>query len=177
MAHAATGAGHHTAEIASTRAIGMEMIFYEIISNEVLWVSVAGWTIAQLVKVLLRLAQEKRFDLRYFFASGGMPSAHSATVCALATSVAMTQGCGSTAFAITAIMAAVVMYDAAGVRQAVSRQSIILDRIVKQLLEKRPRDEVDRDLRELVGHTPFQVIVGAVIGILTAWLWLTIAAI
>ena len=105
-----------------------------------------------------------------------MPSSHTALVCALATAVAMIQGFNSVAFAITAILAMIVMYDAAGVRQAVGRQSKILNRIVKELREKRPRDEVERDLREFIGHTQYQVIAGAVLGILVAWVWLTLSA-
>ncbi len=105
-----------------------------------------------------------------------MPSSHTALVCALAAAVAMTLSFNSILFAVTVILAIVVMYDAAGVRQAVSQQSVILNRIVKELLEKRPRDEVERDLREFIGHTPFQVIAGAVLGIFVAWLWLTISA-
>lgn len=105
-----------------------------------------------------------------------MPSAHTALVCALATAVAMMLGFNSVAFAIAAILAMVVMYDAAGVRQAVGRQSKILNRIVKELREKRPRDEVERDLREFIGHTQYQVIAGAVLGILVAWVWLTLSA-
>ena len=106
-----------------------------------------------------------------------MPSSHTALVCALAAAVAMMQGFGSVAFGITVILAMVVMYDAAGVRQAVSQQSVVLNRIVKELLEKRPRDEVERDLREFIGHTPFQVIAGAVLGIFVAWLWLFISGV
>jgi len=151
-------------------------MLYEIVTNKVLLISISAWAVAQLLKLFFSLAREKHFDLRYFIASGGMPSAHSATVSALATAAAMTQGLGSVAFAITAIVAMVVMYDAAGVRRAVSQQSIILNRIVRELLEKRPRKEVERDLREFIGHTPFQVIAGAVVGILTAWLWLIIGA-
>ena len=130
-----------------------------------------------MVKVLAGLAREKRLELRYFFKGGGMPSAHSATVSALATAVAATQGLGSAAFAITVLVALVVMYDAAGVRRAVSRQSIILDRVVKELRERRPRDEVERDLRQFIGHTPFQVIAGAALGIFIGWLWITISPI
>ena len=105
-----------------------------------------------------------------------MPSAHTALVCALATAVAMMLGFNSVAFAIAAILAMVVMYDAAGVRQAVGRQSKILNRIVKELREKRPRDEVERDLREFIGHTQYQVIAGAVLGILVSWVWLILSA-
>ena len=143
--------------------------------NEVLLISISAWAIAQALKVFFGLAREKRLDLRYFVASGGMPSAHAAIVSALATAVAMMQGLNSVAFAITAIVAMVVIYDAAGVRRAVGRQSIVLNRIVKELGGKRPRDRVERDLREFIGHTPFQVIVGAALGILVAWLWLTMS--
>ncbi len=150
---------------------------YEIITNKVLLISISAWAIAQLVKVFFGLAREKHLDLRYMVISGGMPSAHSSTVSALATAVAMMQGLSSVAFAIAAIVAMVVMYDAAGLRRAVSRQSIVLNRILRELRERRPRDEVERDLREFIGHTPFQVIVGAALGILTAWLWLTISGV
>jgi hypothetical protein len=149
---------------------------YEIITNKALVIPVSVWAISQLIKLFVTLAREKRFDWWFLFRSGGMPSSHTALVCALATAVAMMWGLNSVAFAITAILAMVVMYDAAGVRQAVSRQSIILNRIVKELREKRPRDEVERDLREFIGHTQFQVIAGAILGVLVAWVWLTISA-
>ena len=149
---------------------------YEIITNKALVIPVSVWAISQLIKLSVTLAREKRFDWWFLFRSGGMPSSHTALVCALATAVAMMWGLNSVAFAITAILAMVVMYDAAGVRQAVSRQSIILNRIVRELREKRPRDEVERDLREFIGHTQFQVLGGAILGVLVAWVWLTISA-
>ena len=149
---------------------------YEIITNLALVIPVSAWAIAQLIKVFVVLARERRFDWWFLVRSGGMPSAHTALVCALATTVAMMLGFNSVAFAIAAILAMVVMYDAAGVRQAVGRQSKILNRIVKELREKRPRDEVERDLREFIGHTQYQVIAGAVLGILVAWVWLTLSA-
>ncbi|MEA2086375.1 MAG: divergent PAP2 family protein [Chloroflexota bacterium] len=148
---------------------------YEIITNKALVIPAGVWVISQVLKVLVVLAREKRLDLRFLVGSGGMPSSHTALVCSLATVVGMTQGFGSVVFAVVAILAMVVMYDAAGVRRAVGRQSAILNRIVKELLEKRPRDEVERDLREFIGHTPFQVIAGAVLGISIAWLWLTVS--
>ncbi len=138
-------------------------------------IAVCAWAVAQLLKVFVSLLRERHLDLRYFVSSGGMPSAHSATVSALATAVAMTEGLSSVAFAISAILAIVVTYDAAGVRQAVGQQAFILNRIVKEFRFRRPKGEMERDLRELIGHTPFQVIVGATLGILTAWLWLTIS--
>ncbi len=150
-------------------------MFFDFLSNRELWLALIAWAIAQTIKVVFGLVREKRLVLRYFFTSGGMPSSHSATVSALATAVAMLQGMGSAAFAIAAIVAAVVMYDAAGVRQAVSRQSVILDRLVKELREKRPRGEVEHDLRQFVGHTPFQVIAGLCLGIAVALLGLAIS--
>ena len=104
-----------------------------------------------------------------------MPSSHSATVSALATSVAMVEGFGSVAFGITAILALVVMYDAASVRRWVGRQSIVLNRITQEIRLRRPVAEWEHDLREFVGHTPFQVIIGAALGIIVAWLWFTLA--
>ena len=95
---------------------------------------------------------------------------------ALATSIAMVEGIGSVAFGISVILAAIVMYDAAGVRQSVGRQSIILNRIISELRDRRPIAELERDLRDLIGHTPFQVIVGAAMGITVAWLWFTFIA-
>jgi len=149
-------------------------VFNDIIANKVLIVSVCVWAIAQLLKGLSETIKQKRFDFSFFITSGGMPSSHSAMVSALATAVALTTGFDSALFAVSAIMAMVVMYDAAGVRWAVSRQAAILNRIVRELRLRRPRGEVERDLRELIGHTPFQVIVGAVLGILITWLWIEI---
>ncbi len=128
-----------------------------------------------MLKVFVILVREKRLDLRYFVTAGGMPSAHSAIVCALATALAMTQGVGSAAFSIAVVLALIVVYDAAGVRQSVGQQSVVLNRIVREFRFRRPITEVERDLREFIGHTPFQVIVGAALGVLVAWLWLTIS--
>ncbi len=145
--------------------------------SKVLIISVCAWAAAQLIKVFAVLIKEKRLDLRYFVTSGGMPSAHSSTVCALATAVALIQGFDSVAFGITTILAIVVMYDAAGVRRAVSRQSVILNRILREIMVRRPRDEVEHDLRELIGHTPFQVIIGALLGVGIAWAWIAVGGV
>jgi len=138
-------------------------------------ISVCAWVISQLLKVVFLLARERRMDWGLLVRSGGMPSSHTALVCSLATVVAMEQGFGSAAFAISAIVAAVVMYDAAGVRRSVSRQSVVLDRVVRELRERRPFSELERDLRLFIGHSPFQVIVGAAMGIFIAWFWLILS--
>jgi acid phosphatase family membrane protein YuiD len=139
---------------------------------KILLICFASWAVAQIAKVLIGLWREHRFNWSSFVSSGGMPSSHSATVSALATSVGITYGINNVSFAISAILAIVVMYDAAGVRRAVSRQAFILNRIMKQLRDQRPRDVVEKDLRELVGHTPFQVFMGMAIGIIIAGLWM-----
>ena len=152
------------------------MALREVLTNEILWIPVCAWAVAQMTKVFIILLRDKRLDLRFLVASGGMPSAHSAVVCALAVATAIKLGWNSAAFGITAILAMLVMYDAAGIRRSVSKQSIILDRILRDLREKHSRGDMERDVRELIGHTPFQVIIGAIMGILIAWLWLAISA-
>ncbi len=152
-------------------------MFYEIITNKVLVIPLCAWAVAQLIKTFVALLQGKGLDFRYLVSSGGMPSAHSAVVTALATAVGMIQGFGSAVFGIAVILAVVVMYDAAGVRQSVSHQSVVLNHIVHELRLKHPLTSLEADIRELIGHTPFQVIVGAALGIAIAWLWITIAAI
>ncbi len=147
----------------------------DILTNMVLVVPLCAWSAAQFIKGLVRSMTARRVDLSFFVASGGMPSSHSAMVSALSTAVALTVGVGSVEFAVSVIVATVVMYDAAGVRWAVSQQAFILNRIVRELRLRRPRGEVERDLRELIGHTPFQVIVGAALGIAMSWIWLTLS--
>ncbi|MFC1909350.1 divergent PAP2 family protein [Chloroflexota bacterium] len=150
-------------------------MFHEIITNKVLIIPICSWAIAQLLKVIVILIQKKQLDLRYLVISGGMPSSHSAFVSALATSVALIQGLGSVAFGISAIFALVVIYDAAGVRRSVGQQSVVLNRIVRELRLRRPITELGHDLKEFVGHTQFQVIIGTLLGIIITWSWLAIA--
>jgi acid phosphatase family membrane protein YuiD len=139
--------------------------------NETLLISFVAWFIAQALKVIGGLIREKRLDVSFFVRSGGMPSSHTALVTSLATSVGILQGFNSINFAIAAVFSSIVMYDAAGVRRAVGQQSIILNRILRELRERRSKD-VEHDVRELIGHTPFQVFGGALLGIGVAVLWL-----
>jgi acid phosphatase family membrane protein YuiD len=152
-------------------------VLNDIITNEIIVIPACVWALAQVIKTLIALLQGKGLHPRYLFSSGGMPSAHSAYVTALATSVALTQGFGSVAFAISTALAFIVMYDSAGVRQSVSQQSIILNRIISELRLRRPVTELESDLREFVGHTPYQVVAGAALGIFVSWLWIFIATI
>ncbi|MFC2035705.1 divergent PAP2 family protein [Chloroflexota bacterium] len=149
-------------------------MFHEIITNKVLIIPICSWALAQLLKVIIILIRKRQLDLRYLVVSGGMPSAHSAVVTGLATSVALIQGFESIAFGVSAVLALVVMYDAAGLRQSVGKQSIVLNRILHELRLQRPMRELGRDLREFIGHTAFQVIMGGLLGIVVAWSWVTI---
>jgi uncharacterized protein len=150
-------------------------MLHDLITNWVLIIALCAWLLAQLVKLLVALAQGKGLDLSFFISSGGMPSAHSAMVCALATAIAIRDGFGSAYFAIAVILALVVTYDAAGVRQSVGQQSVVLNRIILELKRKEPMIKIEADLRELMGHTPFEVYIGAALGIGLAWLWLFLA--
>ena len=150
-------------------------MLHEIITNELLIIPICSWALAQSLKVIVILIQKKQMDLRYLVGSGGMPSSHSSFVSALATSVALIEGLGSVAFGISAIFALVVIYDAAGVRRSVGQQSVVLNRIIRELRLRRPLTGVGRDLRTFIGHTQFQVIIGALLGVVLAWSWLTIA--
>lgn len=138
-------------------------------SNHVLWAALAGWFAAQLVKMIRSLVSNGRLDLSYMVSSGGMPSAHSALVTAMATAVARISGLGSPIFAVSAIFASVVMYDAAGVRLAVSMQARILNHMIDDFFHERGL-QVKR-LRELIGHSPREVLAGAVVGILIGLLF------
>lgn len=137
-----------------------------VLANKVLMSCVIAWAIAQISKPLIFLVRHRQLDLRYLATSGGMPSSHSAVVCALATRIGLDTGLSSTPFALGAIFAAVVMYDAAGVRRAVSVQARILNRMLTEMIEAQRFNE--ERMRELIGHTPVEVFVGALLGALTA---------
>ena len=137
-----------------------------LIANDVLGACVIAWLVAQFSKPVLHYAHTRRVNLRYLVTAGGMPSSHSAVVVALATRVGIDTGLSSILFAISAIFAAVVMYDAAGVRRAVSVQARILNRMLAEMIEAQHFNE--ERLRELIGHSPFEVFVGALLGALAA---------
>ena len=132
-------------------------------ANRVLWASVGAWVIAQVLKTLRALWLTRKLNLNYIVSSGGMPSSHSALVTGLATAVGRVDGLRSTSFALAAVLAGVVMYDAAGVRLAVSKQARILNIMLDDFFHERGLNE--QRLHELIGHTPVQVFAGALVGI------------
>jgi uncharacterized protein len=137
-----------------------------LLDNRAFGACFVAWLLAQSTKLLIDLVRERRFNPRSLVTAGGMPSAHSAIVVALATRVGLDTGLDSTAFALAAVFAAIVMYDAAGVRRAVSIQARILNRMLTEMMEAQRFNE--KRLRELLGHTPFEVFVGGLIGALAA---------
>lgn len=143
----------------------------ELFDNRVLVVSMLAWATAQTLKVVICLIVERQLNLWRLVGSGGMPSSHSALVSALATAIGMKEGVQSSAFALAVVFAAVVMYDAAGIRQAVSIQARILNRMLDEYFRKRQKWDEER-LRELLGHTRVEVVVGAALGIAMALFWL-----
>ncbi len=139
--------------------------FKAFITNFPLICTLTAWFFAQFLKVVVILIREKTFKPKILlFSLGGMPSSHSATVCALCTSCVIEHGFGSTSFAITAILAMVVMTDAMGVRFQTGEQSKIINKLVSEIFSG-DSEIAGTALKELVGHTPFQVFVGAFVGI------------
>ena len=138
-----------------------------LLSNPALVYGVMAWWLAQGAKVLIGYIRSHRVDLRLLISAGGMPSSHSAFVSAMAVAIAQSEGLDSPLFALAAGLAGVVMYDAAGVRRAAGRHATILNQIIEELFQGHPIS--DRELKELLGHTPTQVVLGATLGALCTW--------
>ena len=134
-----------------------------LLDNRVLVAAFVAWAVAQISKTIIDLFQQRKLVLSRLVSSGGMPSSHSALVTGLATATGRIAGVGSATFAIAVVLASIVMYDAAGVRRAVSIQARILNQMIDEAFQGSPMAE--KRLRELIGHTPIQVIVGGMLGI------------
>lgn len=142
----------------------------QILDNRILLVAIAACLIAQVLKLTIDTIQNGKLSVKVLTTTGGMPSAHSALVTALATGVGQGLGWQSAEFAIATIFAIVVMYDAAGVRQAAGKQARILNQIIDELFSDNHEFNEEK-LKELLGHTPVQVIAGSVLGIAITWLF------
>jgi acid phosphatase family membrane protein YuiD len=136
----------------------------EIMGNKVIVAGILGWTAAQFLKVITNGIMIKKFDLSRLIGSGGMPSSHSGFVMAVAVKTGMVAGFDSPIFAVAISFALIVMYDAAGVRRAAGHQAKVINQIINDLSH---RKGIQQDkLKELIGHTPFEVIAGAILGII-----------
>lgn len=136
--------------------------------NTIFWAAAFAWMAAQILKTIIHLLFTKKFVAERLVGSGGMPSSHSATVCALATAVCYEYGADSVVFALALMLAIIVMYDAMGVRRETGIQARLLNEMVETFEKMGKELSMEDKLKEFVGHTPFQVIMGAVLGIVVA---------
>lgn len=147
------------------------MEFFEgLLNNEYFRIAFVAWFVAQFMKVLLTLAFEKRLDIGRFWGSGGFPSSHTSSVVSVTTAIGLSEGYDTSIFAMALVFSMVVMYDASGVRRAVGKQATILNKMIHDISEHKHIEQ--EQLKELIGHTPFEVIGGAVLGILVANLYI-----
>ncbi len=149
-----------------------ERNFWEsLLHNFPLVCAASGWLIAQILKVFTGIFKLRKFSVQgLLFGTGGMPSSHSAAVCALATSCGFFAGWDSAPFAVSVLFAIIVMVDATGVRRETGEQSKVLNRIMRDLFSAEHAGEVNQNLKELVGHTPLQVAMGALLGFVLPFL-------
>lgn len=135
----------------------------EIVTNKYIYIPLLVWFFIQAFKVIWDLVKTKKFNFKRILGAGGMPSSHSAVVMCLSMMIGREYGFSSSIFALSLIFAAVVMYDAAGVRRAAGKQAALLNKIIDTPGLSVP--QVQERLVEVLGHTPIQVLVGAIIGV------------
>ena len=141
-----------------------------ILGNRILDIVAVSLVIAQTLKVIFYLFKEKKLNLRKYLDTGSMPSSHSAMVSSLTTAVGISEGVRSVYFAISLIFSLIVMYDATGVRQAVGKQAVVLNKIINDIIKKDNSKLFEEDLKELIGHTPLEVFAGASLGVVLAFI-------
>lgn len=141
-------------------------VFTELFHNYVLLCSMSSWAIAQICKFILNYIVDRTLNFERLSGAGGMPSAHSATVTALTISCARLEGIGSTLFAISVVIAAVTIYDAMGVRHEAGEHAKIINQMLKHSCEDESEDPDFKELKEMLGHTPLEVVGGVFLGIL-----------
>ena len=140
----------------------------DLLHNRIFMASICGWFVAQFLKTLIYMWFNRKFVAERMVGGGGMPSSHSATVCALATAAGMEYGGGSFEFAMAMVFAIVVMYDAIGVRWETGIQAKVLNEMLEMFRKMGKKMSVEEKLKEFVGHTPLQVLMGALLGIAVA---------
>ena len=135
----------------------------ELFETPAFWSSVVGWTAASVLKILADWVRTRRFDFRFLISLGGMPSAHSAMVSGLATSVGLSEGFGSPIFVVALFFALIVMFDASTVRRATGLQARLLNQVVEEVFEQHhlPMEK----LKEILGHTVMEVLAGMLVGV------------
>ena len=145
------------------------MTFLTDLTHNIIFMSaITGWFVAQVLKTIIHIIVNKQFVAERLVGGGGMPSSHSATVCALTTASGMKYGVGSFEFAVSFVLAMIVMYDAMGVRRETGKQAKLLNSVFFENILNLDGVFLQEKLKEYVGHTPLQVAAGAILGILIA---------
>ena len=145
----------------------MQLIRDVLNLNPILTVALLAWFVAQVLKTLINFILLGKFQLERMWGDGGMPSAHSATVCAMVIATARSEGFSSAIFAVAAVVAIITMHDAMGVRRETGEQAKVLNKMIEQWIdvpEKNAPFLQNMHLKEMVGHTPLQVLAGFVVG-------------
>ena len=145
----------------------MQLIRDVLNLNPILTVALLAWFVAQVLKTLINFILLGKFQLERMWGDGGMPSAHSATVCAMVIATSRSEGFGSAIFAVAAVVAIITMHDAMGVRRETGEQAKVLNKMIEQWIdvtEKNAPFLQNMHLKEMVGHTPLQVLAGFVVG-------------
>ena len=142
----------------------------KLITNPFILTGAAAWLVAQVVKTIIHAVINKKLVLERLTGDGGMPSAHSATVSSLCVFSLLHFGPDTFQFAVTLFLAIIVCHDAMGVRQEAGKQAVVINDMVEQFEKFFKQDIVDIDLKELVGHTPLQVLAGITLGVANAFL-------
>jgi len=150
----------------------MKNLIAELLQNRVLIASVTAWVVGQFLKIPLEYILNKRWNWGIIFSSGGLPSSHSALVTAVALTVGIQEGFNTSIFALAIAIAMIVIYDAAGVRRQAGIHAERINELMKNFIESRRFPE--EDLKEMLGHTPFEVIAGVLLGVLISWIMLVI---
>ena len=140
----------------------------DLTHNSIFMSAITGWFVAQVLKTIIHIIVNKQFVAERLVGGGGMPSSHSATVCALTTASGMKYGVGSFEFAVSFVLAMIVMYDAMGVRRETGKQAKLLNSVFFENILNLDGVFLQEKLKEYVGHTPLQVVAGAILGILIA---------
>ena len=140
-----------------------------VLSNRILLAAFCGWLVAQVLKTIIYVAVNKNFNPERLLGDGGMPSSHSATVMAMVTSTAFYFGAETFEFAVTAILALIVMHDAMGVRRETGKQAKVINNMMDWFVQMDSDISPEEKLKEFVGHSPTQVFFGALLGIIVGF--------
>ena len=152
----------------------MQFIHNILSLNEILTVSLLAWFVAQVLKTIINFILLGKFQLERMWGDGGMPSAHSATVCAMVIATARSEGIHSAIFAVAAVVAIITMHDAMGVRRETGEQAKVLNQMLEQWIEVTEKNSPflqNMHLKEMVGHTPLQVLAGFVVGVVISFIY------